>query len=64
MDLLKIDKKTTTTTAPIDNDVSQNHQLVISLIEPIERELKTKFYLNLKLVDLRKIASDRNTYTH
>jgi hypothetical protein len=30
----------------------------------IERELKNQFNLNLKLLDLRKIASDRNIYVH
>ncbi|CAF3923260.1 unnamed protein product, partial [Rotaria sordida] len=63
MILLKIDEKTATS-APMKNDLIQNHERVVSLIEPIEREIKKKFNLNIKLIDLRKIASDRNAYTH
>jgi hypothetical protein len=37
---------------------------ILSLTQPIELELKKKFNLNLNLLDLRKIASDRNIYAH
>ena len=62
MDLLNIDKKTVPIL--INNDNIQNHHHVLSLTQPVEHELKKKFDLNLKLLDLRKIASDRNIYAH
>ncbi len=62
MGLLNIDEKTAP--VPINNDNIQNHRLVVTLTEPIEREIKNQFNLNLKLLDLRKIASDRNNYVH
>ncbi|CAF0745583.1 unnamed protein product [Adineta steineri] len=62
MVLLNLEKKTVPT--PIYNDQIQNHRYVISLTQPIEQELKKIFNLNIKLLDLRKIASDRNIYAH
>ncbi|CAF0872714.1 unnamed protein product [Rotaria sordida] len=42
----------------------KNHERVRTFIEPIESELKRVTMLKLKLIDLRKIASDRFQYAH
>ncbi|CAF3807114.1 unnamed protein product [Rotaria socialis] len=56
MELLQIDRKCVD---PKEDLNVQNHPRVRTFIEPIEAKLKQTTNLELKLIDLRKMASDR-----
>jgi hypothetical protein len=61
MAALKLDRKTVD---PKDNIDVQNHQRVSSFIEPVEQKLQQIYLINIKLIDLRKMASDRHAHAH
>ncbi|CAF3975851.1 unnamed protein product [Rotaria sp. Silwood1] len=56
--LLKLDKK------EVFTDHVQNHSMVAKLLNPIEEELKLRTNATIKLLDLRKIVSDRHEIAH
>ncbi|CAF2082688.1 unnamed protein product [Rotaria magnacalcarata] len=56
--LLKLDKQNVFT------DQVQNHSMVVQLLDPIEQELKERTNATIKLIDLRKIVSDRHESAH
>ncbi|CAF4995069.1 unnamed protein product [Rotaria sp. Silwood1] len=56
--LLKLDKK------EVFTDQVQNHSMVAKLLNPIEEELKLRTNATVKLLDLRKIVSDRHEIAH
>ena len=61
MILLNMDKKYVD---PKEDLNVQGHPRVRALIEPVENKLKARTMLEIKLIDLRKLASDRHGYAH
>jgi hypothetical protein len=57
IELLKIDRKVVDPKGDLN---VQNHPRVRTFIEPVESKLKEMAILELKLVDLRKMPSDRH----
>ncbi len=61
MMLLNMDKKYVD---PKEDLNVQGHPRVRALIEPVEKKLKVNTTLDIKLIDLRKLVSDRYGYAH
>ncbi len=56
-----MDKNSTVAT---ENELIQGHPMIQSLVTPVETELKKQFNIDLKLLDLRKIANDRHNFAY
>ncbi|CAF2742900.1 unnamed protein product [Rotaria sp. Silwood2] len=58
MQLLNADNK------EVFSDQVQNHPMIRHLLNPIEQELKNQTNVAMKVIDLRKIASEQHAIAH